>query len=94
MPSHPAASRSRASDLPARHDILCGLAGKDRLEGRGGGDFIFGGLGSDSAFGGPGPDRLDLRDGLSGNDLAAGGDWRDTCLTDAATAGDLLSGQP
>ncbi len=64
-------------------DILCGLGGKDRLEGRGGGDFLFGGLGSDSAFGGPGPDRLDLRDGFSGNDLAAGGDGRDTCLTDA-----------
>jgi hypothetical protein len=64
-------------------DVLCGLGGNDRLLGRGAGDFLFGGPGRDLAFGGPGNDRIDVRDGVAGNDRADGGPGQNVCVSDA-----------
>jgi Ca2+-binding RTX toxin-like protein len=75
-------------------DVICGLGGDDTLRGLGGADVIRGGGGDDIVYGGPGADRVfgdhgedivHTKDGVSGNDLADGGQTRgDSCRTDQA----------
>ena len=72
-------------------DIICGLGEADTLKGDGGPDLVFGGDGTDHlwgdggpdhVFGGLGADRVNVRDGVHGNDTAVGGAGQDTCLSD------------
>ena len=81
-------------------DILCGLGEADTLKGHGGPDLIFGGDGNDHLWGDGGPDRVlgglgadrvNVRDGVHGNDTAVGGAGQDTCLSDP---GDTRIGCP
>jgi len=71
-------------------DVICGLGGDDRLRGLGGNDEVRGGTGNDILYGGDGSDRVfgeggddivNTKDNIEGNDLANGGQGRDSCRT-------------
>ena len=72
-------------------DVICGLGGDDIIRGAGGDDTIRGGegsdtltgeAGSDKLYGEAGNDALNAKDGVRKNDLADGGEGRDTCTRD------------
>jgi Ca2+-binding RTX toxin-like protein len=75
-------------------DIVKGQADDDSVEGADQNDKLYGGQGADYLGDGgatgpqcqtsePGNDFLKSRDGVSGNDIAAGGVGTDTCVVDA-----------
>ncbi len=78
-------------------DVICGLAGRDRILGLGGDDVIIGGDGRDELLGGSGDDHLlggtgadvltgaggdDVLDGEAGADSGTGGRGDDVCAAD------------
>ena len=60
-------------------EVICGLAGDDRLYGRGGSDRLLGGAGKDLLVGGKGNDELI---GGDGRDRLFGGPGKDRCRAD------------
>jgi Ca2+-binding RTX toxin-like protein len=63
-------------------DIIQGGGGADSAKGEGGPDTLVGNRGADDVLGGAGADRLNIRDGIRGNDTAGGGPGIDGCRKD------------
>jgi len=93
----PARFMRTSSSATAKHDVICGLGGPDRLLGRAGDDVLIGGAGNDTLDGGAGHDRLV---GGAGNDtllahdrvrdVVSGGAGHDTAHIDKKV--DAVSG--